>query len=171
MLFTTGIKPIEIKRGDIYWVDCPDDSTEVNNCIQRFDRPAIIVSNDKNNANSSTLEVVYLTTAPKKPLPTHCTITNAARTSTALCEQVTTISKKWLGNYAGHLNDSEMKNVERCILISLGIESQDCARNNDKILIAEVDHDTETSIKLVTAEQKAAIYQEMYERLLERVTK
>ena len=161
----------EINRGDIYWVDCPDGYDNKANCIQGYSRPAIIVSNDKNNAHSTTLEVVYLTTAPKKPIPTHCTIINANRPSTALCEQVTTISKDWLGNYVGHLNGKEMRNVEECILISLGIEPQDCARYNDEINIDIVDHNTETTRKLVLAEQKAAIYQELYEQLMERVTK
>ena len=34
-------------------------------------RPAVIVSNDKNNAKSNTVEVVYMTTKPKTDLPTH----------------------------------------------------------------------------------------------------
>lgn len=58
---------MEIKRGDIWYVS-KDNYT---GCEQAAGRPAIIVSNEKNNACAETVEVVYLTTKPKKDLPTH----------------------------------------------------------------------------------------------------
>ena len=47
---------MEIKRGDIWYVR-KDNYT---GCEQAAGRPAIIVSNEKNNASSETVEVVYL---------------------------------------------------------------------------------------------------------------
>ena len=59
----------KIRRGDIYYIDkYPTIGSE-----QQAGRPAIIVSNEKNNQHSSTVEVVYLTTQPKADLPTHVT--------------------------------------------------------------------------------------------------
>ena len=57
-----------MKRGQIYYVrsNYREEGSE-----QRGGRPAVIVSNDKNNANSNTVEVVYMTTKPKTDLPTH----------------------------------------------------------------------------------------------------
>ncbi len=52
---------MEIKRGDIWYVS-KDNYT---GCEQAAGRPAIIVSNEKNNACAETVEVVYLTTKPK----------------------------------------------------------------------------------------------------------
>ena len=52
---------IEIKRGDILYID----KHPVVGSEQQAGRPAIIVSNEKNNRHSSTVEVVYLTTQPK----------------------------------------------------------------------------------------------------------
>jgi len=78
-----------MKRGQIYYVrsNYREEGSE-----QRGGRPAVIVSNDKNNANSNTVEVVYMTTKPKTDLPTHVYIESALRPSTLLCEQISTVS-------------------------------------------------------------------------------
>ena len=70
-------------------------------------RPAVIVSNDKNNANSNTVEVVYMTTKPKTDLPTHVYIESALRPSTLLCEQISTVSEERIGEWIGELTESE----------------------------------------------------------------
>lgn len=109
---------MEIKRGDIWYVS-KDNYT---GCEQAAGRPAIIVSNEKNNACAETVEVVYLTTQPKKDLPTHVLIRSSERESTALCEQITTVSVDRLLGYKGHLTPAEMTNVEVAMLISLELE-------------------------------------------------
>ena len=88
-----------IKRGDIFWIRGNSDPT---GNVQRQNRPGIIVSNDTNNSFSHTVEVVFLTTAPKKCLPTHCTIKSSNCVSTALCEQITTVSTDQLDGYVAH---------------------------------------------------------------------
>lgn len=107
-----------IERGDIFYVhkNAPTYGSE-----QMAGRPAIIVSNDKNNQNSETVEVVYLTTQPKTPLPTHVTIRSTSRVSTALCEQITTVSIERLGDYVGQVSASEMTNLEIAMLASLDL--------------------------------------------------
>lgn len=52
---------MEIKRGDIWYVS-KDNYT---GCEQAADRPAIIVSNEKNNACAETVEVVQIYTLRK----------------------------------------------------------------------------------------------------------
>lgn len=66
--------------------------------------------------------MVFLTTAPKHDLPTHVTVRSSGRVSTALCEQISTVSVERLGNYCGHVSDSEMAAIESAMLISLGIQ-------------------------------------------------
>lgn len=129
---------MEIKRGDIWYVS-KDNYT---GCEQAAGRPAIIVSNEKNNACAETVEVVYLTTQPKKDLPTHVLIRSSERESTALCEQITTVSVDRLLGYKGHLTPAEMTNVEVAMLISL---------------------------ELAAAKAKCEMLQIMYESLLNRV--
>lgn len=61
---------MEIYRGDIFFVKRNDNNRQKNS-EQYDERPAIVVSNNKCNEFSPVVEVVYLTTQEKKPLPTH----------------------------------------------------------------------------------------------------
>lgn len=108
---------MDIKRGDIYYIGkYPTIGSE-----QQAGRPAIIVSNEKNNQHSSTVEVVYLTTQPKADLPTHVTISSAPRESIALCEQVTSVSVDRIGDKMGRLTNREMTQVDIALLVSLDL--------------------------------------------------
>lgn len=109
---------MNIKRGDIYFIR-PQATTGSE---QRAGRPAVVVSNDMNNRCSTAVEVVYLTTQPKKDLPTHVTIRSAPQKSVALCEQIDTVATERIGTYAGHVSDTELMNLEIGMMISLGID-------------------------------------------------
>lgn len=80
---------MNINRGDIWYIGngYPAVGSE-----QRPGRPAVVVSNQQNNRYGEVVEVIYLTTAPKRDLPTHVTIRSSGRVSTALCEQISTVS-------------------------------------------------------------------------------
>lgn len=110
---------MNIKRGDIYYVS----RSETIGAEQRSGRPAIIVSNPECNEHSPVVEVVYLTSQNKKHLPTHVRIESAGRRSTALCEQITSVDVSRLGDYKGHLTDSEAEQVDIALMKSLGIQS------------------------------------------------
>lgn len=109
---------IKIHRGDIFWIR--QDYGAIGS-EQKKNRPAIIVSNDKNNTYSETVEIVYLTTAEKKPMPTHVAIETMGKQSTALCEAIYTIDKGRLENYYCTLTTEEMKLVDQAVLVSLGL--------------------------------------------------
>lgn len=107
----------ELKRGDVFYVqNSPTTGSE-----QRAGRPAVIVSNNKNNRYSKVVQVVYLTTQPKSFLPTHFTVCATGRESTALCEQITTISISRIGDYVGTLSRREVAKLNTSLLISLGL--------------------------------------------------
>lgn len=109
---------MKIKRGDIFYVH----KQAVVGCEQEAGRPGIVVSNEANNRFSDTVEIVYLTTQPKKlGLPTHVSIDSAPRPSQALCEQVTTVSVERLGDYIGRLTRQEMIRVDIALLVSLDL--------------------------------------------------
>ena len=108
-----------MKRGEIYFIK--SNHNEIGS-EQRSDRPAVIVSNDKNNEHSETVEIVYLTTKPKTDLPTHVLTRSALSPSTILCESVFTVSKKRVKEWIGTLTDSEMKSVDAALAISLGLD-------------------------------------------------
>ena len=121
---------MSINRGDIFYVQ-PAYATGSE---QASGRPAIVVSNDKCNQNSSVIEIVYLTTKPKADLPTHVTIRSANRESTALCEQITSVSVDRLGDYIGHITKEEASNLEIAMLISLDMT----IGIKEKVVIKEV---------------------------------
>lgn len=109
---------MDIKRGDIWYIE----SGFTTGSEQRPGRPAVVVSNDRNNEHSSTIEVVYLTTQPKRDLPTHAVIRSMSRESIAICEQVTTVAIERLGNYRGQVTADEMADIEAAMRVSLGLE-------------------------------------------------
>lgn len=90
-----------------------------NGSEQFADRPAVVVSNDENNKHSGVIEVVYMTTQPKKDLPTHVTVRSTGRLSTVLCEQVSSVSTDRVNNYIGQVSEQEMKNIDIALMISL----------------------------------------------------
>ena len=136
---------MEIKRGDIWYVR-KDNYT---GCEQAAGRPAIIVSNEKNNASSETVEVVYLTTQPKKDLPTHVLIRSSERESTAICEQITTVSVDRLLGNKGHLTPA--------VPVIRNVKVSTPASNPN------------TAAELAAAKAKCEMLQTMYESLLNRV--
>lgn len=112
-----------IHRGDIFWVDHPQQG--VGSEMKKV-RPAVVVSNEKNNLFSPNIEICYLTTAEKKKhLPTHMEIMLIGTKNTVLCENVYTIAKDRLGNYIASLGRDEQALVDRALLISLGLPSME----------------------------------------------
>lgn len=131
---------------------------------QRPGRPAVVVSNQQNNRYGEVVEVIYLTTAPKRDLPTHVTIRSSGRVSTALCEQISTVSVERLGSYCGHVSDSELTAIENAMLISLGIQ------------LAPVSEESEETppcpeSRLAEVEARCRVLQELYDALLDRFVK
>lgn len=111
---------LNIHRGDVFYIQGP------GYCVgseMSKTRPAVVVSNEKNNIYAPLVEIVYLTTAEKKPLPTHVPITIYGRKNTVLCESVYTVSKERVGSYLCTLDSDEMALVDAALLISLGLSA------------------------------------------------
>ena len=113
-----------MKRGEIYFMN-----KQGHDNIQQGYRPVIIIQNDKGNQHSPTTIICSITTAKKKPLPTHLYIGASGglhKESTILCEQIETISKTDLDIYVGEIKDKKLlKELNRKIAISLGINTAD----------------------------------------------
>lgn len=80
----------------------------------------MIVSNDVCNDVSPVIEVIFLTSRKKHPLPTHVNV-QCELYSTALCEQITSVDKSRLLDYVGRASPEEMRQIDEAIKISLGI--------------------------------------------------
>ena len=112
---------MEVYRGDIFYVE---DNYRTDGSEQRPGRPALVVSNNKGNHHSDIVSIVWLTTAEKKDLPTHCKIL-CKTLSTAICEQVVTISQSRLGEYIRTATEKEMKAIDSCLMVSLGLKASE----------------------------------------------
>lgn len=88
--------------------------SENEGSIQSGYRPVLIVSNDKNNTYSSTINIIPITTKMnKRKLPVHVELWNYQRyglkaPSTLMVEQTTTVALSSLDKYIGKILD---KNV------------------------------------------------------------
>lgn len=117
---------MEINKGDIVWVE----NSKVTGSEMAGTRPAIVVSNNKANQYSPVVTVVWLCSNERKPLPTHCTV-KALKLSTAVCENVTTVSKERIGGYIRTATEDEIDAVDRCLRIHLDLVER---RTKEEIL-------------------------------------
>lgn len=116
--FQNGGVTMEVYRGDIFYIE---DNYRTEGSEQRPGRPALVVSNNTGNYHSDIVSIVWLTTAEKKPLQTHCNILSRVP-SIAICEQVVTISQNRLGEYVRTATEAEMHEIDRCLMIALGLD-------------------------------------------------
>ena len=109
-------------RGDIYLADLhPYIGSE-----QGGTRPVLVLQNNAGNFFSPTLIVAPITSRvwKKAKQPTHCRIkgtTCLGDTSVVLLEQIKTIDKRRIKKYIGKLEEDQMREVDTCIEISLGL--------------------------------------------------
>ena len=111
---------LKFQRGDIYFVRL-DSSTGSE---QNGTRPAVILQNDVGNAHSPTLIVATLTSKTEKKAmqPTHCLVVpEGLEPSIVQAEQIFTIDKSRIQNFAGHLTPEEMSRVDDAVKISLAL--------------------------------------------------
>ena len=112
---------MSVKRGDIYYADL----SPVIGSEQGGLRPVLIVQNDIGNRYSPTVIAAAITSRMSKAkLPTHIDIyageVGLAKDSVILLEQIRTLDKRRLRERVGELNESEMAEVDRGLLVSLG---------------------------------------------------
>lgn len=111
-----------IKRGELYYADL----SPVIGSEQGGVRPVLVVQNDIGNKYSPTVIAAAVTSKLNKAkLPTHIELSaieyGLARDSVILLEQIRTIDKKRLKERIGLLSATKMVQVEKALLISLGV--------------------------------------------------
>jgi len=108
------------KRGEIYLVRLLSKPKDPK------DRPALVVSLDVRNKFAADVIVVPLSTTLRQA-STHVLLKagygGLSKDSMAKCEQVSTIDKASLikGPFAGRIGDKKMKEVERALMIAIGV--------------------------------------------------
>lgn len=96
--------------------------------VQSGYRPVFILSNDKNNTYSTTLNVIPITSKMnKRKLPVHVELWSYNKyglktPSTMLVEQIMTVSSGCLDRCIGRVNDGEiLENIGRAIAIQFPV--------------------------------------------------
>jgi mRNA interferase MazF len=129
-LINAAQKLLEVRKGDLVFVDFDQlikSGRDTN--VQGKARPAIIISNDKNNRYSPTVWVATLTSnLNKNKLPTHVRVTEDTGLrfdSLALVESVTTIDKSLITKLIGRCSPEIMEQIDTAIKIQAGILNPD----------------------------------------------
>lgn len=116
----------KIKRGDIYYASLGD-----NNAVgseQTGNRPVVILQNNVGNQTSPTVIIAPVTSKinEKAKIPAHIKVkaykTNLPKDSVILLEQIRTIDKTRLKEYIGSLDFVDIKQMNKAIITTLGID-------------------------------------------------
>lgn len=110
------------KRGEIWFVSLePVVGHEIGKT-----RPALIISNDKNNLYSETITILPITSTTEKIYPFEVFLsskeTHLPRDSKVKCNQIRTVDKKRLINLVCTLLPEKLEMIEKAILIHLDID-------------------------------------------------
>ena len=120
----TGLKPVlanYAKRGEIWQVSLePVGGHEIGKT-----RPALVISNDKNNEYSSTVTLIPIKASIEKVYPFEVFISGEDSglplNSKIKCNQIRTVDKLRLLNLVGETSTEIIKKVEEALLIHIGI--------------------------------------------------
>jgi mRNA interferase MazF len=108
---------LAMNRGDVYWVNFdPAVGSEITKL-----RPAVIVSNNKSNANISRVQVIPLTSKITKVYPCETLIFIKDRIAKAMADQITTVDKSRIGNLISILNLNEMNKIDVILKLQLNL--------------------------------------------------
>ena len=108
------------KRGYIWFVSLePVTGHEIG---ER--RPAVIISNDKNNLFADTVTILPITSKTEKIYPFEVLLpkeeTCLSKDSKVKCNQIRTIDKKRLIDFVGTLSTERLKEIKQALLIHFG---------------------------------------------------
>ena len=107
---------IDIKRGDVYMADLPD---EYGGSVQYGTRPVVVTQCSLLNKTSPTIIVAIITSQLKKTkAPSHVLLPNypwLTKQSMVAAEQRKTIDKSQLLRKCGELDEDTMKKVTRAL--------------------------------------------------------
>lgn len=123
-------KPVQYRKGDVVLVSFPYTTDEGQTQTKR--RPAVIISNNYNNARLDDVLLVPLTSnvtrAGREPTQVVVTMTSAEGQSGGLrldsvidCTVIATIPKTLLVSKIGAFPQETMERVDQCLMVAMAI--------------------------------------------------
>lgn len=108
---------MKIKRGDVVLVDLRGR----RGFEQQGIRPCVVIQNDIGNKYANTTIIAPITTTNRNQMPTHVII-QLDEESVVICEQLVTVDESRLMSKLSRLSEKDMKEINKAIMISLGVE-------------------------------------------------
>ena len=113
---------MNIKRGQVWYADL----SPVVGSEQGGNRPCLVIQNNVGNKHAPTTIVAIITSRhTKAKLPTHYWLEQGEGglrcESMVECEQIRVIDKSRLRSLLGEVKTESMREVDKCLRISLGI--------------------------------------------------
>jgi mRNA interferase MazF len=109
------------KRGEVWYVAL---DPVVGNEIGKI-RPALVISNDRNNEFSNTITVLPITSKTNEVYPFEVLLLKEEgllpNDSKIKCNQIRTLDKSRLIKLSSNVTAQKLKQIERALLIHLGI--------------------------------------------------
>ena len=117
------MKAIEIKRGDIVFVENPNKKPHGH--VVCGNHTAVVIQNNKGNEHSTNIIVAFITSSMKRlEMPNHIVIQHydgLRKVSVVQAEQLATIDKGDVISIVDHLTDTDMARVDQALAASLGL--------------------------------------------------
>lgn len=120
----------KVQRGQVFWFN-PQvyyeaeklniKGNEYDVHIQTKTRPVLVISNNQNNDNAYTCNIIPITSEDKTQLPCHVVYNYAGKPQTILVEQIRTVDIISLGDYICTLSDSVIQRVEQAMMSQFSI--------------------------------------------------
>lgn len=157
----------EILRGEVYWLK-DRDSVGSEECLRR---PVAIVSSDRGNATSPAVVGASMTTKSRWGVINVPVESNGKR-SWVMCNQLRCIDRSRLDGYICTLTDREMAEVDRGLLVALGLNDVTVDEDEVSLLEEEVatlkSENARLKASLDAKGDKSTIENDTYKRLYER---
>ena len=112
---------MDINKYDIVYVK--DTYKQVRGSIQSFDRPAVVIQNNKGNQHAPTTIIAYITSQIKREdLPTHVILEGYKlyRKSMVMLEPLKTVAKEDIVAKIDELHTKDRMSMDAALLVSLG---------------------------------------------------
>src|SRR5215208_7991287 len=94
-----------MRRGDVWWTALePTVGGEIGKT-----RPAVIISNDRSNAQNNRVQIVPVTSQTRRVYPSEALVTVDGGLSKAVADQIRTLDKSRLLAFMGRISDTEMR--------------------------------------------------------------